>query len=115
MARNNFGGFGGGANMQQLMKQAQKMQQQMEEMQEKLEAAEYEASSGGGKVTVKVSGKHALNSVSIDPEVVDPDDVEMLEDLIMAAVNEAMRKADQAAEEATSRMAPGMGNLGRFF
>ena len=91
MARQNFGGFGGG-NMQQLMRQAQKMQQMMTEAQEKLDAAEYEATAGGGMVAVKVSGKRELLSITIDPQVVDPDDVEMLQDLVMAAVNEALRK-----------------------
>ena len=86
MARQNFGGFGGG-NMQQLMRQAQKMQQQMAQAQEQLDAAEYEAASGGGMVQVKVSGKRELLSITIDPQVVDPDDIEMLQDLVMAAVN----------------------------
>ena len=115
MARQNFGGFGGGANMQQLMRQAQKMQQQMQEAQEKLEAAEYEASSGGGMVSVKVTGKHQLTSITIDPQVVDPDDIEMLQDLIIAAVNEAIRKGEEARESAMSRMAPGLGGMGGLF
>ena len=108
---NNFGGFGGGANMQQLMRQAQKMQQQMQETQEQLEAAEYEASSGGGMVTVKVTGKRELTAITIDPQVVDPDDIDMLQDLILAAVNEALRKGEEARESAMNRMAPGMGGL----
>ena len=108
--RNNFGGFPGG-NMQQLMRQAQKMQQQLTEAQEALDSKEYEASSGGGAVTCKVSGKRELLSLTIKPEVVDPDDVEMLQDLIMAAVNEALRKGEDAREAAMSRMAPGMGGL----
>lgn len=111
MARQNFGGFGGGANMQQLMRQAQKMQQQMEEAQTKLDAAEYEASSGGGMVSVKVSGKRELQSITINPQVVDPEDIEMLQDLIMAAVNEALRKGEEAREETMNRMAPGMGGM----
>ena len=111
MARQNFGGFGGGANMQQLMRQAQKMQQQMQEAQEQLDAAEYEASSGGGMVSVKVTGKRELSSITIDPQVVDPDDIEMLQDLILAAVNEALRKGEEAREATMSRMAPGMGGL----
>ncbi|MBR6030064.1 MAG: YbaB/EbfC family nucleoid-associated protein [Clostridia bacterium] len=110
MARQNFGAFNGG-NMQQLMRQAQKMQQQMQEAQEKLEAEVYEAQSGGGKVSVKVTGKHELTELHIDPEVVDPDDVEMLEDLIRAAVNEAVRASDAAKEAAMGRMAPGMKGL----
>ena len=112
MARQNFGGFPGGGNMQQLMRQAQKMQQQLQEAQEKLDEAEYEAASGGGMVSVKVSGAHQLTGVTIDPQVVDPDDIEMLQDLIMAAVNEAIRKADEAKESAMSKMMPaGMGGL----
>ena len=114
MARQNFGGFGGG-NMQQMMRQAQKLQQQLQEAQEKLEEAEYEAASGGGMVNVKVSGKHEITSITIDPQVVDPDDIEMLQDLITAAVNEAVRKADEAKEAAMSRMAPGLGGMGGLF
>ena len=111
MARQNFGGFGGGANMQQLMRQAQKMQQQIQDAQEKLDEAEYEAASGGGMVSVKISGKREVTSITIDPQVVDPDDIEMLQDLILAAVNEALRKGEEAREATMSRMAPGMGGL----
>ena len=111
MARQNFGGFGGGANMQQLMRQAQKMQQAMVEAQEKLDEAEYEASAGGGVVNVKVSGKREVTAITIDPQVVDPDDVEMLQDLIMAAVNEALRQGEEAREATMNRMAPGMGGM----
>ena len=114
MARQNFGGFGGGANMQQLMRQAQKMQQQMQEATEQLDAAEYEASSGGGMVTVKVSGKREISTLTIDPQVVDPDDIEMLQDLILAAANEALRKGEEAREATMNRMAPGMGMGGLF-
>ena len=89
----------------------QKMQQQMQEAQEQLDAAEYEATSGGGMVSVKVSGKRELTSITIDPQVVDPDDIEMLQDLIMAAVNEALRKGEEARETTMGRMAPGMGGL----
>ena len=115
MARQQFGGFPGGGNMQQLMRQAQKMQQQMQETQERLEEAEYEATSGGGMVSVKLSGKRELTSITIDPQVVDPDDIEMLQDLIMAAVNEAIRKGEEARETAMSRVAPGMGGMGGLF
>ncbi len=115
MARQQFGGFPGGGNMQQLMRQAQKMQQQMQETQERLEEAEYEATSGGGMVSVKLSGKRELTSITIDPQVVDPDDIEMLQDLIMAAVNEAIRKGEEAREAAMSRVAPGMGGMGGLF
>ncbi len=110
MARQNFGGFGGG-NMQQLMRQAQKMQEQLQQAQEKLDEAEYEASSGGGMVCVKISGKRELTQIRIDPQVVDPEDIDMLQDLILAAVNEALRKGEDAREAAMSRMAPGMGGL----
>ena len=113
MGRQQFGGFGGGANMQQLMRQAQKMQQQLQEAQEQLDAAEYEATSGGGMVTVKVTGKHELTSITIDPQVVDPDDIEMLQDLIIAAANEAIRKSDAEKEAAFSSM-PGLGGLGNL-
>ena len=106
-----FNGFGGGANMQQLMRQAQKMQQQMQEAQEKLDEAEYEASSGGGMVTMKASGRREITSITIDPQVVDPDDIEMLQDLILAAVNEALRKGEEAREKSMSALAPGMGGL----
>lgn len=115
MARQNFGGFGGGANMQQLMRQAQKLQQQMNQAQEALDAAEYEATSGGGMVTVKITGKRELTSIVIDPQVVDPDDVEMLQDLILAATNEALRKGEEAREATMSKMAPGMGGMGGLF
>ena len=114
MARQNFGGFGGGGNMQQLMRQAQKMQQQLQEAQEHLEEAEYEAASGGGMVTVKLSGRRELTSITIDPQVVDPDDIEMLQDLIIAAVNEALRKSEETKAAAMNRMAPGMGMGGLF-
>ena len=107
MARQNFGGFGGG-NMQQLMRQAQKMQQMMTEAQEKLDAAEYEATSGGGMVAVKVSGKRELLSITIDPQVVDPDDVEMLEDLVTAAINEALSKAAKTMEDKMGALTGGM-------
>ena len=91
MARNQFGGFGG-PNMQQLMRQAQKMQEQMTKAQEELDAKEYEATSGGGMVTCRVNGKREVLSLTIKPEEVDPDDVEMLQDMILAAVNEALRQ-----------------------
>ncbi len=111
MARNQFPNFGGG-NMQQLMKQAQKMQEQLTKAQEDLDAREYEAAAGGGMVTCKVNGKREIVSLTIKPEAVDPDDVEMLQDLVMAAVNEALRTGEKTREETMSRMAPtGMGGL----
>ena len=106
-----FGGFGGG-NMQQLMRQAQKMQENLEKAQEELDTKEYEATSGGGMVTCKVSGKRELLSLSIKPEAVDPDDVEMLEDMVMAAVNEALRMGEENREKVMSALTPaGMGGL----
>ena len=111
MARNQFPNFGGG-NMQQLMRQAQKMQEQLTKAQEELDAKEYEAASGGGMVTCKVNGKREVVSLTIKPEAVDPDDVEMLQDLVMAAVNEALRTGEKNREETMSRLAPGgMGGL----
>ena len=97
--RGGYGGFGGGNNMQNLMKQAQKMQQEMQKAQEELEEAEIEGSAGGGLVTVTVNGKKEFLGISIKPEAVDPDDIEMLEDLIMAAVNSANEKADEMYAE----------------
>ena len=111
MARPNFGGFGGG-NMQQLMRQAQKMQEKLTQAQEELDTREYEASAGGGAVSCKVSGKRELLSLTIKPEVVDPDDVEMLQDLVMAAVNEALRLGEKTREDTMNAMTPaGMGGL----
>lgn len=108
---NQFGGFGGG-NMQGLMRQAQKMQEQLQKSQEELDTREYEASSGGGMVSCKVSGKRELLSLSIKPEAVDPDDVEMLEDLVKAAVNEALRLGEETREQVMARLTPGgMGGL----
>ena len=112
------GGFPGGmgmpANMGNLMKQAQKMQKQMEETTLALEAKEYEGTSGGGAVKVVVSGKKELVSVHIAPEAVDPDDVEMLEDLILTATNEALRKQDEDSAKEMSKITGGMGGLGGF-
>ena len=112
MAR-QFGGFGGGMpNMQQLMRQAQKMQEQMQKAQEELDNKVYEASAGGGMVSCKVSGKRELLELTIKPEAVDPDDVEMLQDLVMAAVNEALREGEKTREETMGKMAPaGMGGM----
>ena len=105
------GGFPGGmpGNMSNLMKQAQKMQRQMEETTKELEGKEYSASSGGGTVTVTVSGKKEVTAVKISPEAVDPEDVEMLEDMIMAAVNEAFRQMEDASSQAMSKLTGGMG------
>ena len=109
--RNNFGGFPGG-NMQQLMRQAQKMQEKLTQAQEELDTREYEASAGGGAVSCRVSGKRELLSLTIKPEVVDHDDVEMLQDLVMAAVNEALRLGEKTREDTMNAMTPaGMGGL----
>ena len=112
------GGFPGGAmpgNMNNLMKQAQRMQKQMEEKTKELEEKEWEASAGGGAVTVKVSGKKELTMVKLDKDVVDPDDIEMLEDLVMAAVNEALRKAEEESAEAMSAITGGLSGFGGGF
>lgn len=111
MARNKFPGVPGGGNMQQLMKQAQKMQQQMVEMQEALDERTYEASAGGGMVTAKISGKRELLALTIDPQVVDPDDVELLQDMILAAVNEALRTGEETREQEMNRLGGGMGGM----
>ena len=107
--RGGYPGMGGGMNMNNMMKQVQKMQKQMEEQQKALEESEFSATAGGGAVEVTVTGKKVVTKVKLDPDAVDPDDVEMLEDLIMVAVNEAIKKADDASSAAMSRMTGGMG------
>lgn len=113
MARNNFGGFGGmgGANMQQLMRQAQKLQEQMAKTQEELDEKEYAAQAGGGMVSVTVTGKREVKDLQIKPECVDPEDVEMLQDMILAAVNEALRMGEDARNAEMAKMTPGMGGM----
>ena len=112
MAKGGFrGGSYGGMNQMQMMKQAQKMQQDLMKMQEELENAKYTATAGGGVVSATVSGKHQLVSLEIDPDAVDPEDVEMLQDMVIAAVNEAMRKAEEASNQSMSRLTGGL-NLG---
>ena len=106
------GGFPGGGmpgNMANLMKQAQRMQRQMEEQQKELESKEFTATAGGGAVEVTVSGKREGTGVKLAEEVVDPDDIEMLQDLIVAAVNEAMRKVDEESGAAMSKLTGGLG------
>ena len=93
-----MGGFGG-MNINQLMKEAKKMQADMEKSQEELASKEFDATAGGGAVSVKVSGQKLLKEIKLNKEVVDPEDVEMLEDLILTCVNEALRKVDQAQAE----------------
>ena len=102
-------------NMNNLMKQAQKMQRQMEETTKELEEKEYSASAGGGAVTVTVSGKKEVLSVKLAEEVVDPDDIEMLQDLIVAATNEALRKMEEESQAAMSKLTGGLGGLGGGF
>ena len=104
----------GGGNMQQLARQAQKLQQQMTKKQEEIEAREFEASAGGGMCTAKVNGKKELISLTINPEVVDPDDIDMLQDLIVAAVNEALREAGDTMEREMGKMTGGFGMPGLF-
>lgn len=107
------GGFPGGmgmpGNMNNLMKQAQKMQRQMEEGQKELEAKEFTAKAGGGAVEVTVTGKKEVTKVQLSEEVVDPDDIEMLQDLVMAATNEALRMAEEANNELVGKMTGGLG------
>ena len=115
MAKGGFrGGMSGGMTQMQMMKQAQKLQQEMLRMQEEQEKATYSAKAGGGMVTATVNGKHEVIGLEINPEAVDPDDVEMLQDMVMAAVNEAMRTADAEAAQNMSRFTGGM-NLGGLF
>ena len=110
------GGFPGGmpGNMNNLMKQAQKMQKQMEEASKALEETEAEATAGGGAVTVKVSGKKEILSVKIQEEVVDPDDIEMLEDLSVSETNEALRKSDEISQASMAKVTGGLGGFGGF-
>ena len=107
------GGFPGGmpGNMNNLMKQAQRMQRQMEEKQQELETKEFTATAGGGAVSITVSGKKEITAVTLQPEVVDPDDIEMLQDLIVAATNEALRMAEEASASMMNKMTGGLGGL----
>ena len=111
------GGFPGGGmpgNMNNLMKQAQRMQRQMEESQKELEVKEFTAKAGGGAVEVTVTGKKEVTKIKLSEEVLDPDDIEMLEDLVMAATNEALRMADEANAEVMNKMTGGLGLGGGF-
>ena len=111
------GGFPGGGmpgNMNNLMKQAQRLQRQMEESQKELEVKEFTAKAGGGAVEVTVTGKKEMTKIKLSEEVVDPDDIEMLEDLVMAATNEALRMADEANAEVMNKMTGGLGLGGGF-
>ena len=110
------GGFPGGmgmpGNMNNLMKQAQRMQRQMEESQKELETKEVTGTAGGGAVKVTVSGKKEVTKVELDEEVVDPEDIEMLQDLVMAATNEALRQIDEISQAEMSKLTGGLGGLG---
>ncbi|KXL54074.1 nucleoid-associated protein [Anaerotignum neopropionicum] len=108
MAKGGFPGMGG-MNMNNLMKQAQKMQKQMQEKQEELAERTLEMTSGGGAVKVVITGKKEIKELKLNPDVVDPDDVEMLEDLIMSAVNEAIRQVEEMYNNEMGRMSGGMG------
>jgi len=112
--KKGFNPMGGGMNMNQLMKQAQKMQQQMAEMQEELASKTLEVSSGGGAVKVTVSGEKKILDLVISPDVVDPDDVEMLQDLVMSAVNEALRQIEESANSQMSKLTGGLNIPGMF-
>ena len=114
MAKGGFRGMPGGMNQMAMMKQAQKMQQEMLRMQEEMENKTYSATTGGGMVTATVSGKHEVKELTINPEAVDPDDVEMLQDMIIAAVNEAMRAAETDSANNMARLTGGL-NLGGLF
>ena len=114
MAIGGFRGMPGGMNQAAMMKQAQKMQQEMLRMQQEMETKTYTAAAGGGMVKATVNGKHEVVDLQINPEAVDPDDVEMLQDMVMAAVNEAMRTADTESANNMSRLTGGL-NLGGLF
>ena len=107
MARGGFPGMGGG-NMQQMVRQMQQMQQKIEKIQEEIGETEFSASTGGGAVTVVVNGKKEVKSIVLSPECVDPDDIEMLQDLILSAVNEAMRIADNSMQEEMAKVTGGL-------
>ena len=112
------GGFPGGmmpGNMNNLMKQAQKMQKQMEEATKELEEKEITAAAGGGAVEVTISGKREVTKVKLAEEVVDPDDIEMLEDLIMEETNEALRQIEEASQQSMSKITGGLGGMGGGF
>ncbi|MBP3940199.1 MAG: YbaB/EbfC family nucleoid-associated protein [Christensenellaceae bacterium] len=109
--RGGFGGFPGGGNMQQMMMQAQRLQQQMQKVQEEAGEMQVEATAGGGAVKVVANGKKQILDIMISPDAVDPDDVEMLQDIIVAAVNEALNEADALMAREMNKVTGGM-NLG---
>ena len=104
-----MGGMGGGMNMNNLMKQAQKMQQQMMEAQEALSAKSLEVTSGGGAIKIVISGTKEIKEIKLKPDVIDPDDIEMLEDLLLSAINEAFRQADELSNKEMGKFTGGMG------
>ena len=110
MARGGFPGMGGG-NMQQMVRQMQQMQQKIEKIQEEIGETEFSASTGGGAVTVVVNGKKEVKSIVLSPECVDPDDIEMLQDLIVAAANEALRQAEEASSQLMGSLTGGLGGF----
>ncbi|MBR4863458.1 MAG: YbaB/EbfC family nucleoid-associated protein [Oscillospiraceae bacterium] len=114
MAKGGFRGMPGGVNQAAMMRQVQKMQQDMLRMQEELENKTYTATAGGGMVTATANGKHEIVALEIKPEAVDPDDVEMLQDMVIAAVNEALRAADSDSASNMSKLTGGL-NLGGLF
>lgn len=114
MAKGGFPGGMGGGNMNNLLKQAQKLQKQMEKMQGELEDRSFDATVGGGAITATVNGKRELLKIKIKEEVVDPDDVEMLEDLILTAVNEAMKRAEEETASEMNKLTGGMNIPGMF-
>ena len=108
-------GMGGGPqNMNAMLKQAQKMQEDMAALQEELDAREYDVKAGGGMVEVKINGKREILSVNIKPEIVDPDDIETMEDIIVAAVNEAIKRVDSTNETEMAKITSGFGMPGMF-
>ena len=114
MAKHRFNGMGGMGNMNSMIKQAQKMQAELQRMQAEMEETKFEATAGGGAVAVTVSGKKELLDVTISPEACDPDDVEMLQDLIIDAVNDAMKKADEDSMNQMGKITGGMNIPGLF-
>ena len=116
MAKGGFrGGYPGGGNQMNMMRQAQKMQQDFMKMQEELESSTFEFTAGGGAVKATVSGTRQFSSIEIDPEVVDPEDVEMLQDLILAAVNGALKMADDKTNESMAKLQGGLGGFPGMF
>ena len=106
-----MGGFGG-MNINNLMKEAKKMQAEMQKSQEELATKEFDATAGGGAISVRVTGEKVIKEIKIKPDVVDPDDVEMLQDLVMAAVNEAMRQVEELVESEMNKITGGFGRMG---